>query len=262
METWDAAQHERSITTGEDLTYEKEAIKFYDIKNKAAMNNHLQKYKIYLYPTKITEYLVSMIGWFAVSHPKFTECNAASKELAKRFNITKKYDLHIHSIEYNKSSKTHTTKGAMITCNKEQVCTMKNMLYKMSNEQPGDNNTNLFDYKKLEELAPGVEVKRSYRVEVSDNVNDKAVAYKKFLAENNVFMIVRDKEMGDCKEIMLRNTGKQQPSQSTHKYPLSHLQQKLICKWHYRDTFRAVKPTQENGTVGRKSRNTVSRGRK
>eukprot|EP00957_Ditylum_brightwellii_P001359 106744-Ditylum_brightwellii.AAC.1 len=59
---------------------------------------------------------------------------------------------------------------------------------------------NLFNCKELEELTSGVEVKRSYRVEVSDNLNDRAVEYEKCLAENTALINIKEEEIDDCKE--------------------------------------------------------------
>jgi hypothetical protein len=159
LEQWDVEEinQAQSIIAGADLPHEcgklsvycphirrntrletqwriKSTARYYEFKTNPVILDHLQRHKIYMNPTEITQIEATVAGFFVFSHIKYHSRKDAIAELKTRAALSE-VDLHVHTCRH--MQRRHT-KAIAISCGKSVVREVKSKLYQMNNQHTGD----------------------------------------------------------------------------------------------------------------------------
>eukprot|EP00957_Ditylum_brightwellii_P192438 14651154-Ditylum_brightwellii.AAC.1 len=108
VKEWGSQSRKQTITTGTDLPTEREELQlyvpheqasFYSIKRHSKVRQHMERFKIYMNPTCITEETSEMLGWFYKSHHKFTSRDEAHAELTLQLDTNAPFDIRAHNVK-------------------------------------------------------------------------------------------------------------------------------------------------------------------
>ena len=157
IEEWGNNTRKQTITTGVELPKEREELQlivphehrndrlltqwklsseasFYSIKHHPKIRSHMERFRIYMNLTRITEAASETLGWFYKLHHKFTSRDEAHAELTLRLDTDAQFDICAHNVKVTIDGKLHDTKAIAISAGKGEKRKLKKALYAMSHE--------------------------------------------------------------------------------------------------------------------------------
>eukprot|EP00957_Ditylum_brightwellii_P006226 471851-Ditylum_brightwellii.AAC.1 len=91
---------------------------FYSIKRHPKVRQHMERFRIYMSPTRITKEASETLGWFYKLHHKFMSRDEAHTKLTLRLDTDAPFDIRAHNVKVTINGKLHETKSIAISAGK------------------------------------------------------------------------------------------------------------------------------------------------